>query len=84
MGCWGIGGQWGPVAEDEAIRTMHAALELGVNLYDTADAYGQGVSEELVGKARRKWATSGGGPGCHSPTSRRSTSIFAAMPASDG
>lgn len=51
MGCWGIGGQWGPVAEDEAIRTIHAALELGINLYDTADAYGQGISEELVGKA---------------------------------
>jgi aryl-alcohol dehydrogenase-like predicted oxidoreductase len=54
MGCWGIGGQWGPVAEDEAIRTMHAALDLGVNLFDTADAYGQGVSEELVGKAFRR------------------------------
>jgi aryl-alcohol dehydrogenase-like predicted oxidoreductase len=51
MGCWGIGGQWGPVAEDEAIRTIHAALDLGVNLFDTADAYGLGVSEELVGKA---------------------------------
>ena len=51
MGCWGIGGQWGPVEEAEAIRTMHAAIDLGVNLFDTADAYGQGVSEELVGKA---------------------------------
>ena len=51
MGCWGIGGQWGPVAEAEAIRTIHAALDLGVNLFDTADAYGSGVSEELVGKA---------------------------------
>ena len=47
MGCWGIGGQWGPVAEDEAIRTIHAALDLGVNLFDTADAYGSGVSEAL-------------------------------------
>jgi myo-inositol catabolism protein IolS len=53
MGCWGIGGQWGPVAEDEAIRTIHAAIDLGVNLLDTADAYGLGVSEELVGKAVR-------------------------------
>lgn len=51
MGCWGIAGQWGPVEESEAIRTIHAALDLGVNLFDTADAYGQGVSEELVGKA---------------------------------
>ncbi len=53
MGCWGIGGQWGPVAEEEAIRTIHAALDLGINLLDTADAYGLGVSEELVGKALR-------------------------------
>jgi aryl-alcohol dehydrogenase-like predicted oxidoreductase len=53
MGCWGIGGQWGPVEEAEAIRTIHAALDLGVNLFDTADAYGNGVSEELVGKALR-------------------------------
>ena len=53
MGCWGIGGQWGPVAADEAIRTIHAAIDLGVNLLDTADAYGLGVSEELVGKAVR-------------------------------
>jgi aryl-alcohol dehydrogenase-like predicted oxidoreductase len=40
LGCWGIRGQWGPVAEDEAIRTMHAAIDAGVNLFDTADAYG--------------------------------------------
>lgn len=53
MGCWGIGGQWGPVEEAEAIRTIHAALDLGVNLFDTADSYGNGVSEELVGKALR-------------------------------
>lgn len=53
MGCWGIGGQWGVVEEAEAIRTIHAAIDLGVNLFDTADAYGSGVSEELVGKALR-------------------------------
>jgi myo-inositol catabolism protein IolS len=53
MGCWGIGGQWGPVEEAEAIRTIHSAVNLGVNLFDTADSYGLGVSEELVGKALR-------------------------------
>lgn len=53
MGCWGIGGQWGPVEAAEAIRTIHAAIDLGVNLFDTADSYGLGVSEELVGKALR-------------------------------
>jgi aryl-alcohol dehydrogenase-like predicted oxidoreductase len=53
MGCWGIGGQWGTVAEGEAIRTIQTAVDLGVTLFDTADAYGLGVSEELVGKALR-------------------------------
>lgn len=53
MGCWGIGGQWGPVAANEAIRTIHTAIDCGVNLLDTADAYGLGVSEELVGEAIR-------------------------------
>ena len=51
MGCWGIGGQWGVVDERQAIDTIHAAREAGVNLFDTADAYGMGRSEELVGKA---------------------------------
>lgn len=53
MGCWGIGGQWGPVEKDSAIKVLHRAVELGVNLFDTADAYGfvPGYSEELVGKA---------------------------------
>ncbi len=55
MGCWGIGGQWGPVADDEAIRTVYRALDLGVNLFDTADTYGEppGRSEELLGRALR-------------------------------
>lgn len=53
MGCWNIGGQWGPVEESEAVSTMQTALDLGVNLLDTADTYGLGVSEERVGKAVR-------------------------------
>ena len=51
MGCWGIGGQWGEVSERQAIRTVHAALDAGVNLFDTADSYGLGQSETLLGKA---------------------------------
>jgi aryl-alcohol dehydrogenase-like predicted oxidoreductase len=51
MGCWGLGGQWGPVDEKQAIDTIHAALDAGVTLFDTADTYGMGVSERLVGKA---------------------------------
>ena len=50
MGCWGIGGQWGPVEEKEAISTIHAAYDSGVNLFDTADAYGLGQSEFYTGK----------------------------------
>ena len=53
MGCWGIGGQWGPVEEKEAISTIHAAYDSGVNLFDTADAYGLGQSEFYTGKALR-------------------------------
>ena len=53
MGCWGIGGQWGAVEERTAIATIERAVELGVNLFDTADGYGteMGTSETLVGKA---------------------------------
>ena len=51
MGCWAIGGQWGAVSEQQAIRTVHAALDVGVNLFDTADSYGLGQSEILLGKA---------------------------------
>ena len=51
MGCWGIGGQWGAVDDRQAIDTINAARDAGVNLFDTADAYGMGRSEELVGKA---------------------------------
>ena len=51
MGCWGIGGQWGPVEEKQAIDTIRAALDAGVNLFDTADAYGLGQSEVYTGKA---------------------------------
>lgn len=54
MGCWGIGGQWGPVAESDALAAIESARDSGVNLFDTADAYGMGRSEELVGKALGK------------------------------
>jgi aryl-alcohol dehydrogenase-like predicted oxidoreductase len=51
MGCWGIGGQWGPVEEQQAVDTINAAIDAGVNLFDTADAYGMGQSEIYTGKA---------------------------------
>jgi aryl-alcohol dehydrogenase-like predicted oxidoreductase len=44
-------GAWGNPDHDESIRIIHAALEAGINFIDTADVYGQGESEEIVGKA---------------------------------
>lgn len=60
MGCWAIGGPfkldgkadgWGQVDDDESIRSVHRALDLGVNFFDTSDAYGAGHSERVLGKA---------------------------------
>ena len=52
LGTWAIGGwMWGGTDERESIRTIHAALDLGINLIDTAPVYGFGRSEEIVGKA---------------------------------
>src|SRR3954469_11510604 len=44
-------GSWGNPDHDESIRIIHAALDAGVSFIDTADVYGQGESEEIVGKA---------------------------------
>ena len=55
QGTWAIGGwMWGGTDEGESIRTIHAALDKGINLIDTAPVYGFGVSEEIVGKAIEK------------------------------
>src|SRR6201981_218429 len=52
LGTWAIGGwMWGGSDENDAIRTIHAALDRGINLIDTAPVYGFGHSEEIVGKA---------------------------------
>jgi aryl-alcohol dehydrogenase-like predicted oxidoreductase len=52
LGTWAIGGwMWGGTDEKESIRTIHAALDLGINLIDTAPIYGYGRSEEIVGEA---------------------------------
>jgi aryl-alcohol dehydrogenase-like predicted oxidoreductase len=60
MGCWAIGGPWrfdgraagwGAVDDDESIRAIRRAVELGVTLFDTADAYGAGHSERVLGRA---------------------------------
>ncbi|XXX72407.1 aldo/keto reductase [Sorangium sp. So ce134] len=52
LGTWAMGGyQWGGADDDASVRTIHAALDLGINLIDTAPAYGFGHSEEVVGRA---------------------------------
>jgi aryl-alcohol dehydrogenase-like predicted oxidoreductase len=52
LGTWAIGGwMWGGTDEAESIRTIHSALDRGINLIDTAPVYGFGRSEEIVGKA---------------------------------
>lgn len=55
LGTWGIGGwMWGGTDEQEAIRTIHHAIDLGITLIDTAPVYGFGTSESIVGKALAK------------------------------
>lgn len=53
MGCWAIVGDatWGAQDERVAIAAIHAALDEGINLFDTAESYGDGYSEELLGRA---------------------------------
>ena len=52
FGLWTIStGWWGQFTEGEAIALMHKALDLGITLYDAADTYGNGYSEELIAKA---------------------------------
>lgn len=62
LGCWAIGGPyqrnsepmgWGAVDDRESIRAVHEALDLGINFFDTADMYGCGHSESILGKAIR-------------------------------
>jgi aryl-alcohol dehydrogenase-like predicted oxidoreductase len=52
LGTWAIGGwMWGGTDEQQSVRTIHAALDQGINLIDTAPVYGFGRSEEIVGQA---------------------------------
>lgn len=63
MGCWAIGGPffsgdephgWGEVDDEESVRAIHAALDRGVTLFDTANVYGAGHSERVLGRALGK------------------------------
>jgi aryl-alcohol dehydrogenase-like predicted oxidoreductase len=53
LGCMGMSEFYGPADEAESIAVIHRALDLGIDLLDTADAYGPYTNEELVGRAIR-------------------------------
>lgn len=54
FGAWAIGGGWGPQSDTESIKALHRALDLGVNFIDTAQGYGEGKSEEIIGKVLKE------------------------------
>ena len=55
LGTWAMGGwMWGGTDEKESIRTIHTAIDRGINLIDTAPIYGYGRSEEIVGEALQR------------------------------
>ena len=56
LGCMGMSEFYGSFDEKESIKTLHKALDIGVNFFDTADIYGCGANEELLGKAfKNRW-----------------------------
>jgi aryl-alcohol dehydrogenase-like predicted oxidoreductase len=55
LGCWAFAGtsNWGPQDDENSIAAVHAALDLGITLFDTAEGYGDGYSEQVLGRALR-------------------------------
>lgn len=56
FGAWQIGGDWGKVDDKASIDTLHYAFDKGINFVDTAELYGNGHSEEVVGQALKSWS----------------------------
>ncbi len=54
FGAWAIGGTWGSVNDEESLKALHRAVDLGINFFDTADVYGDGRSERLLAKLRNE------------------------------
>jgi len=54
FGAWAIGGSWGDVSDADSLAALHAALDGGVNFFDTADVYGDGRSERLMAKLKKE------------------------------
>jgi aryl-alcohol dehydrogenase-like predicted oxidoreductase len=50
LGCWQLGGDWGEVSEEDALAVLQSATDAGVTFFDTADVYGDGRSEQLIGQ----------------------------------
>jgi aryl-alcohol dehydrogenase-like predicted oxidoreductase len=50
LGCMGMSDSYGPSDQQESLATLHRALDLGINFWDTADVYGDGANEELVSR----------------------------------
>ena len=59
LGAWQLGADWGEVDEADAMATLHAAVEAGVTFIDTADVYGDGRSERLVGRLLKELPEAG-------------------------
>ena len=51
FGCWEMGGTYGDIHEDQVTAAVHRAIDLGINCFDTAPAYGTGESERLLARA---------------------------------
>lgn len=52
FGAWAIGGDWGPVDDTQSLKTLHRAVDLGINFFDTADVYGDGHSEQVLAQLK--------------------------------
>ncbi len=59
LGCWQLGADWGDVDEDDALGVLHGAVDTGVTFLDTADVYGDGRSETLIGRFLRERGDAG-------------------------
>ncbi len=55
LGTWQFGGDWGSITDEQALETMRTAVDHGVTFFDTADVYGLGRSEELIGRFLREY-----------------------------